>query len=168
MFTDNTNNIMIGHTDGDVEMLGTIHINGGYDDASNKGVTIETTGNIKSKQSITLDGNITCEDDASRSIFASVTSTITIGGSGSTVRTSSLSVDQNMTFGVAEDFSKVIPKKSKILISASSYCYLDMKYDSLTPLGLNWAGYLPVKKAYDWDPRSLVSDLDSEQILKQI
>ena len=64
-----------------------------------------------------------------------------------------------------EDFSKVIPKKSKILISASSYCYLDMKYDSLTPLGLNWAGYLPVKKAYDWDPRSLVSDLDSEQII---
>ena len=36
-----------------------------------------------------------------------------------------------------EDFSKVIPKKSKILISASSYSYLDMKYDSLTPLGLN-------------------------------
>ena len=56
-----------------------------------------------------------------------------------------------------EDFSKVIPKKSKILISASSYSYLDMKYDSLTPLGLNWAGYLPVKKAYEWDPRSLVS-----------
>ncbi len=64
-----------------------------------------------------------------------------------------------------EDFSKVIPKKSKILISASSYSYLDMKYDSLTPLGLNWAGYLPVKKAYEWDPRSLVPDLDSEQII---
>ena len=30
---------------------------------------------------------------------------------------------------------------------------------------MNWAGYLPVKKAYDWDPRSLVSDLDSEQII---
>ncbi|MEC7125273.1 MAG: family 20 glycosylhydrolase [Bacteroidota bacterium] len=64
-----------------------------------------------------------------------------------------------------EDFSKVIPKKSKILISASSYSYLDMKYDSLTPLGLNWAGYLPVKKAYEWDPRSLVPDLDSKQII---
>ena len=64
-----------------------------------------------------------------------------------------------------EDFSKVIPKKSKILISASSYSYLDMKYDSLTPLGLNWAGYLPLKKAYEWDPRSLVPDLDSKQII---
>lgn len=64
-----------------------------------------------------------------------------------------------------EVFSKVIPKKSKILISASSYNYLDMKYDSITPLGLSWAGYLPIKKAYDWDPRTLVPDLDPEQII---
>jgi len=64
-----------------------------------------------------------------------------------------------------EDFSKVISKKSKLLISASSYSYLDMKYNSNTPLGLNWAGYLSVKKAYEWDPRSLVPDLDSEQII---
>ena len=64
-----------------------------------------------------------------------------------------------------EDFSKVIPKKSKILISAASYNYLDMKYDSITPLGLFWAGYLPVKKAYDWDPKTLVPDLDAQQIV---
>jgi len=63
------------------------------------------------------------------------------------------------------DFSKVIPKKSKILMSSASYNYLDMKYDSITPLGLHWAGYLPVKKAYDWDPRSLVPDLDADQII---
>jgi len=64
-----------------------------------------------------------------------------------------------------EDFSKVISKKSKILISASSFCYLDMKYDSITPLGLFWAGYLPVKKAYDWDPNTLVPKLDPDQIV---
>ena len=64
-----------------------------------------------------------------------------------------------------EDFSKVIPKKSKILISASSYNYLDMKYDSSTPLGLFWAGYISVKKAYDWDPRTLVPKLDPDQIV---
>ena len=65
----------------------------------------------------------------------------------------------------SEDFSKIIPKKSKLLISAASYTYLDMKYDSITPLGLHWAGYLPVKKAYDWDPQTLVTDLDSHQII---
>ena len=64
-----------------------------------------------------------------------------------------------------EDFSKVIPKKSKILISASSYSYLDMKYDSITPLGLYWAGYVPIQKAYEWDPRTLVKGLDPEQII---
>ena len=65
----------------------------------------------------------------------------------------------------SEDFSKVIPKKSKILISASSYNYLDMKYDSSSTLGLFWAGYISVKKAYDWDPRTLVPKLDSDQIV---
>ena len=65
----------------------------------------------------------------------------------------------------SEDFSKIISKKSKLLISAASYTYLDMKYDSITPLGLHWAGYLPVKKAYDWDPQTLVPDLDSHQII---
>lgn len=65
----------------------------------------------------------------------------------------------------AEDFDKVIAKKSKILISSASYAYLDMKYDSLTSLGLSWAGYLPLKKAYDWDPKTLVSGLDPEQIV---
>tara|TARA_B100001175_G_C19504400_1_gene640025 strand:- start:12 stop:1565 length:1554 start_codon:yes stop_codon:yes gene_type:complete len=64
-----------------------------------------------------------------------------------------------------EDFSKVIPKNTKILISAASYNYLDMKYDSITTLGLFWAGYLPVKKAYDWDPKTLIPDLDSKQII---
>ena len=64
-----------------------------------------------------------------------------------------------------EDFSKVISKKSKIVISAASYNYLDMKYDSITPLGLSWAGYLPIKKAYNWDPRTLVPNLDAHQII---
>ena len=40
-----------------------------------------------------------------------------------------------------------------------------MKYDSITPLGLFWAGYLPVKKAYDWDPNTLVPKLDPDQIV---
>lgn len=64
-----------------------------------------------------------------------------------------------------EDFSKVIPKKSKILMSAASYNYLDMKYDSITPLGLSWAGYSPLKKAYDWDPKNLVPNLVPDQII---
>lgn len=29
-----------------------------------------------------------------------------------------------------------------------------MKYDKDTPLGLDWAGYVDVRRAYDWDPGS--------------
>ena len=31
-----------------------------------------------------------------------------------------------------------------------------MKYDGETALGLNWAGLVPLKTAYDWDPATLV------------
>ena len=35
---------------------------------------------------------------------------------------------------------------------ASQRLYLDMKYDDDTLLGLNWAGNVSVRQAYDWDP----------------
>ncbi|MET9735622.1 RICIN domain-containing protein, partial [Streptomyces sp. NPDC006458] len=38
--------------------------------------------------------------------------------------------------------------------------YLDMKYDSSTPYGLSWVGYVPVQKAYDWDPTTTTAKLD--------
>ena len=37
-----------------------------------------------------------------------------------------------------------------VLISPASKMYLDIKYDSLTKLGLNWPGYINLKTAYDW------------------
>ena len=39
-----------------------------------------------------------------------------------------------------------------MIISIASKAYLDMKYNENTPYGLNWAGYIPIKTAYDWDP----------------
>ena len=41
-------------------------------------------------------------------------------------------------------------KGGGILISPASKMYLDIKYDSLTKLGLNWPGYINLKTAYDW------------------
>ena len=37
-------------------------------------------------------------------------------------------------------------------MSPSPHVYLDMKYDSTTVLGQNWAGYIDVDTAYVWDP----------------
>ena len=41
-------------------------------------------------------------------------------------------------------------KGGGVLISPASKMYLDIKYDSLTKLGLNWPGYINLKTAYDW------------------
>jgi hexosaminidase len=40
----------------------------------------------------------------------------------------------------------------KIIASPGPHFYLDMKYDSTSSLGLKWAGYIDLRKAYDWDP----------------
>ncbi|MBN0048178.1 beta-N-acetylhexosaminidase [Streptomyces actuosus] len=39
-----------------------------------------------------------------------------------------------------------------LILSPADRIYLDMKYDRSTPLGLSWAGYVDVRRSYDWDP----------------
>ncbi|MBQ1090659.1 beta-N-acetylhexosaminidase [Streptomyces sp. B93] len=39
-----------------------------------------------------------------------------------------------------------------LVLSPADRIYLDMKYDARTPLGLSWAGYVDVRRSYDWDP----------------
>ncbi|MEV7993058.1 beta-N-acetylhexosaminidase [Streptomyces sp. NPDC086077] len=39
-----------------------------------------------------------------------------------------------------------------LVLSPADRVYLDMKYDAQTPLGLSWAGYVEVRRSYDWDP----------------
>ncbi|ALG13191.1 hexosaminidase [Kibdelosporangium phytohabitans] len=46
---------------------------------------------------------------------------------------------------------------SKVLMSPANKAYLDMKYNSSTPLGLTWAGYIEVRTAYDWNPGAYLS-----------
>ncbi|MYT22009.1 family 20 glycosylhydrolase [Streptomyces sp. SID7760] len=39
-----------------------------------------------------------------------------------------------------------------LVLSPADRLYLDMKYDAATRPGLAWAGFVPVRRAYDWDP----------------
>jgi N-acetyl-beta-hexosaminidase len=41
-------------------------------------------------------------------------------------------------------------------MSPANLAYLDQKYNPQTPIGLDWAGYIEVQTAYDWDPATLV------------
>jgi hexosaminidase len=47
----------------------------------------------------------------------------------------------------------------KLLLSPDDAAYFDMKYDPSTPLGLTWAGYTPLSKAYDWNPSATTSGI---------
>jgi hexosaminidase len=58
-----------------------------------------------------------------------------------------------------------VAKGVKFIFSPAHKTYLDMKYDAGTALGLNWAGLIEVRTAYDWDPSTLVEGVPGESIL---
>lgn len=65
----------------------------------------------------------------------------------------------------AENAKRAVGKGASLLISPAQRCYLDMKYDSTTELGLNWAAYIEVDDAYNWHPTTLVEGIGSEDII---
>lgn len=58
-----------------------------------------------------------------------------------------------------------VKQNVKIIMSPATRAYNDMQYDSICPLGLNWAGYLEVDKAYDWTLETLVEGINKENIV---
>lgn len=54
---------------------------------------------------------------------------------------------------------------SQVILSPASRTYLDMKYGPDCPLGLDWAGYVEVQDAYDWEPCAIVPGLPDKCIL---
>lgn len=64
------------------------------------------------------------------------------------------------------DSSHVAARRgSKVILSPASRVYLDMQYDSTTVPGLRWAGYSDVRKAYDWEPATLLAGVPESAIL---
>ncbi|MET0417260.1 MAG: family 20 glycosylhydrolase, partial [Actinoplanes sp.] len=53
----------------------------------------------------------------------------------------------------------------QVIMSPADRSYLDMKYDDASPLGLDWAGVVPVEKAYDWDPADRLPGVGEESLL---
>ena len=65
----------------------------------------------------------------------------------------------------AENAIKGVSQGAKVLMSPAKYAYIDMKYDSTSIYGLNWAGYIEVDQGYNWDPASLVPEIKRENII---
>ena len=60
---------------------------------------------------------------------------------------------------------EVVAKGAKVIMSLADRMYLDMKYDSDTPIGLSWAGLVSVKASYDWDPAAAAPGVPESSLL---
>jgi len=60
---------------------------------------------------------------------------------------------------------KAAEQGNQVIMSPASKIYLDMKYNSTTPLGLNWAGYVEVSDSYNWDPANQLPGVAESDIL---
>lgn len=58
-----------------------------------------------------------------------------------------------------------IRQESRLIMSPSTKAYLDMKYTPSTELGLNWAAYIEVSDAYNWDPITQIDGLQESDVL---
>jgi hexosaminidase len=54
---------------------------------------------------------------------------------------------------------------SKVIMSPADRVYLDMKYDVDSRPGLDWAGYVEVRRAYDWDPADRLPGVGEDALL---
>src|SRR4029450_5999549 len=58
-----------------------------------------------------------------------------------------------------------VSQGAKVVCSPADRAYLDMKYDPSTPIGLNWAAFIEVQSAYEWDPTSIAPGVPEAAIL---
>lgn len=54
---------------------------------------------------------------------------------------------------------------TRLVLSPADRSYLDHKYDKDTKLGLSWAGYVEVRRSYDWDPGTYLPGAPADAIL---
>jgi len=64
-----------------------------------------------------------------------------------------------------ENAQKAVEQNAKVLMTPATKTYLDMQYDSTTPLGLHWAAYIELDSAYIWDPATMIEGISESQII---
>jgi hexosaminidase len=84
---------------------------------------------------------------------------------GSILQWWGLESDQR-TIGTANESASVVQTRqglaqgAQVVVSPADRSYLDMKYDGNSPYGLSWAGLVPLRRAYDWNPVSALARPD--------
>ena len=64
-----------------------------------------------------------------------------------------------------EGTARAAANGNKVIMSPADRTYLDMKYDTDSALGLDWAGLVDVDRAYDWDPADRLAGVHEESLL---
>jgi hexosaminidase len=67
--------------------------------------------------------------------------------------------------GAAAPFERAAAAGAEFVASPGSRAYLDMKYAPGHPLGLEWAGHVEVRDAYDWDPAESVPGVPASSVV---
>lgn len=65
----------------------------------------------------------------------------------------------------SDSATAAVAQGAKLIMSPSNKIYLDMKYTPQTELGLNWAAYVEVRDAYDWDPATYLKGVTEQSIV---
>ena len=60
---------------------------------------------------------------------------------------------------------RFVDRGGALILSPSDRAYLDMKPRPDHPQGLAWAGIVPLRTSYDWDPASVLEDVPATSIL---
>ncbi len=65
----------------------------------------------------------------------------------------------------SEPVAEAVKRGAKVILSPASKAYLDMKYDEDSKLGLQWAGFVEVRDAYEWEPPELLTGIGEDALL---
>jgi hexosaminidase len=60
---------------------------------------------------------------------------------------------------------QAVEQGAQVIMSPAARTYLDMKYTTDTALGLEWAGLVEVRDAYQWDPAGFVTGVSEADIV---
>ncbi|MCL3861259.1 family 20 glycosylhydrolase [Actinotalea sp. K2] len=65
----------------------------------------------------------------------------------------------------AQEMAAAARAGALVVLSPASKVYLDMKYDASTPVGLDWAGHVELRDAYEWEPLEVLPDVPADRVL---
>jgi hexosaminidase len=60
---------------------------------------------------------------------------------------------------------QALAKGNRIVVSVANRAYLDMQYDTSSPIGLHWAAYIDVPDSYEWDPLTVTKGIPESAIV---